>query len=72
MGPGEWIALVVAVVTIGGPFLALWFRAGKMMQRIETAIEGQQELKKRLSLRRVFAGDAERRQAHSTRERGTS
>jgi hypothetical protein len=42
MGPAEWIAAVVAVIGFAGWMLALWFRAGQILERIER-ISGDHE-----------------------------
>ena len=48
MGPGEWIALAAAVVTVLGGLLALWFRAGRILERIEHISSGHDKHGSRL------------------------
>lgn len=48
MGPGEWIAALVAAGGFIGWMTALWVRAGRILQRIDDLVDDQQALRVRV------------------------
>lgn len=44
MGPGEWIAAAVATGGVVGSLLAVWMRAGRILERVDRLVDDFESL----------------------------